>query len=122
MSHDDRSGGVSALLALLDRVAGLNVWVGGDVMLDEYVTGAVERISPAAPVPGVRAHATEHRLGGAANVARQIAALGARVTLAGVMGEDDAGGKLLEVCQAAGIDARALLRLGGRPPPSTRRV
>src|ERR1700739_923903 len=114
MSHDDRSGGVSALLALLDRVAWLTVWVVADVMLDEYVTGAVERISPEAPVPVVRAHATEHRLGGAANVARQIAALGARVTLAGVMGEDDAGGKLLELCQTAGIDARALLRLGGR--------
>ena len=122
MSHDDRSGGMSALLALLDRVAGLHVWVVGDVMLDEYVTGAVERISPEAPVPVVHAQVTEHRLGGAANVARQIAALGARVTLAGLTGEDDAGARLLRLCQTDGIDARAVLRVAGRQTTRKLRV
>ena len=84
MSEDDRGSSVGALLALLERFADLHVWVVGDLMLDEYVTGAVERISPEAPVPVVRVLGSEHRLGGAANVARQIAALGARVSLAGV--------------------------------------
>ena len=107
-------GDISALLALPDRFAGLNIWVIGDLMLDEYVTGAVERISPEAPVPVVRAQSTEHRLGGAANVARQIAMLGARVSLAGICGEDAPGEELLRLCTASGIDTRAVLKLSGR--------
>ncbi|HEY6823404.1 MAG TPA: PfkB family carbohydrate kinase, partial [Steroidobacteraceae bacterium] len=107
-------GNISALLALPDRFAGLHIWVVGDLMLDEYVTGAVERISPEAPVPVVRAQATEHRLGGAANVARQIATLGARVSLAGICGADPPGEELLQLCAQAGIDTRAVLKLEGR--------
>jgi D-beta-D-heptose 7-phosphate kinase / D-beta-D-heptose 1-phosphate adenosyltransferase len=114
MSAAEQGGGVSALLALLERFTPLHVWVVGDVMLDEYVTGAVERVSPEAPVAVVRAHATEHRLGGAANVARQIAALGARVSLAGVTGDDEAAVKLRQLCGAAGIDTRAVLALAER--------
>jgi D-beta-D-heptose 7-phosphate kinase / D-beta-D-heptose 1-phosphate adenosyltransferase len=107
-------GDIAALLALPDRFAELDIWVVGDLMLDEYVTGTVERISPEAPVPVVRAQATEHRLGGAANVARQIATLGARVSLAGICGEDAAGDELLQLCAQAGIDTRAVLKLPGR--------
>jgi D-beta-D-heptose 7-phosphate kinase/D-beta-D-heptose 1-phosphate adenosyltransferase len=107
-------GDISALLALPDRFADLNIWVIGDLMLDEYVTGTVERISPEAPVPVVRAQSTEHRLGGAANVARQIAMLGARVSLAGICGEDAPGEELLRLCAASGIDTRAVLKLAGR--------
>jgi len=107
-------GNISALLALPDRFADLDIWVVGDLMLDEYVTGSVERISPEAPVPVVRAQSTEHRLGGAANVARQIATLGARVSLGGICGEDPAGDELLQLCAHAGIDTRAVLKLQGR--------
>jgi D-beta-D-heptose 7-phosphate kinase / D-beta-D-heptose 1-phosphate adenosyltransferase len=107
-------GNISTLLALPDRFADLNIWVIGDLMLDEYVTGTVERISPEAPVPVVRAQATEHRLGGAANVARQIATLGAHVNVAGICGEDAAGDELLQLCALAGIDTRAVLKLAGR--------
>ena len=107
-------GDISALLALPDRFADLNIWVIGDLMLDEYVTGTVERISPEAPVPVVRAQSTEHRLGGAANVARQIAMLGARASLAGICGEDAPGEELLRLCTASGIDTRAVLKLSGR--------
>jgi D-beta-D-heptose 7-phosphate kinase/D-beta-D-heptose 1-phosphate adenosyltransferase len=107
-------GDTSALLALPERFAGLNLWVVGDLMLDEYVTGTVERISPEAPVPVVHAQFTEQRLGGAANVARQIATLGAHVSLAGVCGQDDAGEQLLQLCTQAGVDARAVLKLPGR--------
>ena len=105
---------MGALLALPDRFADLNIWVVGDLMIDEYLTGTVERISPEAPVPVVRAQGSERRLGGAANVARQIAILGARVSVAGVCGEDAAAQQLLELCAAAGIDTRGVVELPGR--------
>ena len=82
---------LSTLLSALDRYSSLKIWVVGDLMLDEYVMGAVDRVSPEAPVPVVRVRETEHRLGGAANVARQVAALGAKVSLAGTIGTDAAG-------------------------------
>jgi rfaE bifunctional protein kinase chain/domain len=67
------------------------VLVVGDVMLDRYWFGEVERISPEAPVPVVRVGRTEERLGGAANVARNVAALRARAGLLSVLGDDEAG-------------------------------
>jgi rfaE bifunctional protein kinase chain/domain len=67
------------------------ILVVGDVMLDRYWFGDVNRISPEAPVPVVRVEKSEERLGGAANVARNAAALGARVSLLGVVGQDEAG-------------------------------
>ena len=67
------------------------VLVVGDVMLDRYWFGEVSRISPEAPVPVVKIDRSEERPGGAANVARNIAALGARVTLLSVVGRDQAG-------------------------------
>ncbi|MEJ0005107.1 MAG: PfkB family carbohydrate kinase [Steroidobacteraceae bacterium] len=82
----------------------------GDLMLDEYVMGAVDRVSPEAPVPVVRVRDTEHRLGGAANVARQVAALGAKVILGGVIGQDAAGDDLLRLCAVSRIDTRGVVR------------
>jgi rfaE bifunctional protein kinase chain/domain len=76
-------------------VAAARVLVVGDVMLDRYWFGEVERISPEAPVPVVRIARHEERPGGAANVARNAAALGAQVTLVSVVGDDEAG-KTLE--------------------------
>src|SRR5690349_8171964 len=104
----------SSLLPILDRYRSMHVWVVGDLMLDEYVMGAVERISPEAPVPVVRVRDTEHRLGGAANVARQVAALGATVSLAGVIGNDTAGDDFLRLCAASNIDTRAVIRVAER--------
>jgi len=74
-----------------DSVARTRVLVVGDVMLDRYWFGDVERISPEAPVPVVKIARTEERPGGAANVARNAAALGAPTTLLSVTGEDEAG-------------------------------
>src|SRR5258706_4267674 len=65
--------------------------VVGDVMLDRYWFGEVERISPEAPVPVVRVRTTEERLGGAANVARNVVSVGARAGLLSVVGADEAG-------------------------------
>ena len=74
-----------------ERVRAGRVLVVGDVMLDRYWFGDVERISPEAPVPVVRIARTEERPGGAANVARNAAALGARTALLSVVGDDEAG-------------------------------
>jgi D-beta-D-heptose 7-phosphate kinase/D-beta-D-heptose 1-phosphate adenosyltransferase len=99
--------GRQALLGLLEGCRNREVWILGDVMLDEYVTGDVRRISPEAPVPVLRVGGVQHRLGGAANVARQVVTMGARAVLAGVVGDDGYGRKLVEECVALGIDARA---------------
>jgi D-beta-D-heptose 7-phosphate kinase/D-beta-D-heptose 1-phosphate adenosyltransferase len=105
---------LTTLLSALERYSSLTVWVVGDLMLDEYVMGAVDRVSPEAPVPVVRVRETEHRLGGAANVARQVAALGARVSLAGTIGTDAAGDDLLRLCVNCGIDTRGVVRVAQR--------
>ena len=86
-------------------IAGVNVLVVGDIMLDRYWFGEVERISPEAPVPVVRVARREDRLGGAANVARNIVALGARATLLGIVGDDEAGGQVGRLAREAGIAA-----------------
>ncbi|MBU0601716.1 MAG: D-glycero-beta-D-manno-heptose-7-phosphate kinase [Gammaproteobacteria bacterium] len=89
----------------LPDTRGVRILVAGDVMLDRYWFGDVQRISPEAPVPVVKIDRVEERPGGAANVARNCAALGARVSLLSVVGADDAGRTLRAQMQAAGIDA-----------------
>jgi len=81
------------------------VLVVGDVMLDRYWFGEVSRISPEAPVPVVKVERSEERPGGAANVARNIAALGARASLLSVVGADEAGQTLERLLAASAIDA-----------------
>jgi len=91
-------------LALPATVAA-RVLVVGDVMLDRYWFGDVTRISPEAPVPVVKVEKSEERPGGAANVARNIAALEAQATLLSVVGADEAGRTLARLLADAGIDA-----------------
>jgi len=86
----------------------LRVLVAGDVMLDEYRFGDTGRISPEAPVPVVRTQGTERRPGGAANVACNIAALGAHVQLAAVIGADDRGQVLSELLVAADVECHLI--------------
>ncbi len=81
------------------------VLVVGDVMLDRYWFGEVSRISPEAPVPVVKVQRTEERPGGAANVARNAAALGADVALLSVVGDDEPGGTLRRLVEEAGVAA-----------------
>ena len=80
------------------------ILVVGDVMLDRYWFGEVSRISPEAPVPVVKVERTEERPGGAANVARNCAALGARVALLSVVGADEAGHTLARLMKDSGIE------------------
>ncbi len=90
------------------------VLVVGDVMLDRYWYGATSRISPEAPVPVVKVEQSEDRPGGAANVALNIAALGAPAWLVGVTGTDEAADSLTARLTAAGVDAR-FQRIQGQP-------
>lgn len=85
--------------------AGARVLVVGDVMLDRYWFGEVERISPEAPVPVVKIARSEERPGGAANVARNAAALGAQVTLLSVVGDDEPGATLARLLVAERVQA-----------------
>ena len=94
------------------------VLVVGDVMLDRYWFGEVSRISPEAPVPVVRIERTEERPGGAANVARNCAALGARTQLLSVVGEDEAGERLAKLVEEAGV--RANLHRDGSIPTTVK--
>ncbi len=89
---------------LLQKLAEVRLLVVGDVMLDRYWFGDVSRISPEAPVPVVKVERCEERLGGAANVARNAAALGARAGLLSVVGNDEAGATLRRLLTESGIE------------------
>ena len=94
-----------ALIPSADRLSQARVLVVGDAMLDRYWFGGVDRISPEAPVPVVRVTREEIRLGGAANVAMNVVALGAQGTLLTVVGDDPAGRSLRELLEQQGIRA-----------------
>jgi D-beta-D-heptose 7-phosphate kinase/D-beta-D-heptose 1-phosphate adenosyltransferase len=81
----------SRLNALVQQLAGVRVLVAGDIMLDRFIYGEISRISPEAPVPVLRTERTELALGGAGNVVRNLTAVGARPSFAGVVGEDTEG-------------------------------
>jgi len=106
----------------LDRLASKSVTVVGDVMLDEYVWGDVDRISPEAPVPVVRVRERTRIPGGAANAAAGVAALGAHASLVGVLGDDEAGRALRVQVEHRGIDASHLIAAGGRATTTKTRV
>ena len=91
------------LAALVRKLAGRRVAVAGDVMLDHFIIGRVDRISPEAPVPVVLWQREEARPGGAANVARNCAALGARTQLLSVVGRDEAGDRLVKLMKNEGV-------------------
>src|ERR687895_777350 len=93
---------------------GAQILVVGDAMLDKFIAGRVTRISPEAPVPVVAFDHEMHRIGGAANVAHNVTALGGRATLVAVTGQDDRASVLEGSCRAAGVTP-ALVRDAGRP-------
>jgi D-glycero-beta-D-manno-heptose-7-phosphate kinase len=104
------------------RLAGRVVLVVGDVMLDHFVIGRVERISPEAPVPVVLFEHEHYRLGGAANVAHNVAALGGRAELVAVVGQDPEGGRLCSEVEARAIGIRGIVTDGSRPTTRKLRV
>ncbi|HJZ71735.1 MAG TPA: D-glycero-beta-D-manno-heptose-7-phosphate kinase [Vicinamibacterales bacterium] len=107
---------------LVQQFDGVPVLVVGDVMLDRFIVGRVTRISPEAPVPIVRFESEYARLGGAANVAHNLSALGARVSLVGIVGDDAAAATLRAQLAAAGMSADGLVVDRSRPTTEKVRV
>ena len=108
--------------SLLERARELRVLVVGDAMLDRYVEGSVRRISPEAPVPVVHVTGERSALGGAANVAAGVVALGANCVLVAAAGADEAGTRLREALDAAGISSDTIVTTPGRPTIQKTRI
>jgi rfaE bifunctional protein kinase chain/domain len=108
--------------ARLEGAPRIRVLVVGDVMLDRYVTGVVERISPEAPVPVVRVLGERAALGGAGNVAANVTALGASCRLVGHVGQDPEGDALMGALAASGVGPDGVVRSGRRPTTVKTRV
>src|SRR5918996_2224955 len=98
------------------------ILVVGDIMCDHYVWGDVERISPEAPVQILRWEREVDRPGGAANAAMNLAALGCRVHLVGLIGADEPGRRLLKILQDNGIDVHGVVQSNDRPTTLKTRV
>jgi D-beta-D-heptose 7-phosphate kinase/D-beta-D-heptose 1-phosphate adenosyltransferase len=109
-------------LEILDRIAELRLAVVGDAMVDRFLWGEVERISPEAPVPVVRLRRETVKLGGAANVAANIRALGAAVELLAAAGTGETSRTLATLLAEHGIDTGGLLRIEGRPTTLKTRI
>lgn len=107
---------------LLKRVNGVPLLVLGDVILDEYLEGRVSRISPEAPIPILQVDNERRSLGGASYVAALASALGGRVRLAGVVGDDPTGEALFHLAEKSGLDTRGLLTGLGRMTPLKTRL
>ena len=104
-----------ALIQALQTLGAPRVAVVGDFMIDRYIWGDAERVSPEAPVPVVRAHREEDRLGGAGNVAANLAALGATPLCFGALGRDSSGDALQAALEDAGGEAAGMIRCADRP-------
>jgi rfaE bifunctional protein kinase chain/domain len=109
------------LKTLLDLAEGRRVAVVGDAMLDVYLRGDVDRISPEAPVPVVRVKERKLALGGAANVANNIVTIGAKCELVSAVGDDHAGATLREMLRQVRTDTRSLVTVS-RPTTTKTRV
>jgi len=106
---------------LAASLAGTHVLVVGDAMLDKFISGRVTRLSPEAPVPVVMFDHESHRIGGAANVAHNITALGGHATLVAITGQDEAAATLAHACRDANI-APALVGDASRPTTTKVRI
>src|SRR5437773_5223337 len=108
--------------ALLRKMAGVRIVVLGDAMLDIYLAGDVDRISPEAPVPVVTVHTRRSALGGAANVAANVAAIGAECRLVAVIGDDARGASLRAELAQNRLADRHIVVAAARPTTSKTRV
>ena len=112
----------TALPELFQQFNNLHVLIVGDVMIDAYVWGRASRLSPEAPVPVVNVDRTENRLGGAANVALNVQALGATPLLCSVVGDDTGGDQLLQLLHQRDLPADGVIRSRHRPTTHKQRI
>jgi len=113
---------LAALRAVVARFAGRRIVVWGDLMLDRYFWGRVDRISPEAPVPVVEIERETFSLGGAGNVAANLRALGGEAVPVGVLGADADGDQLLQGFASRGIETSRVVRDSGRPTTVKTRI
>ncbi|MEJ7778777.1 MAG: bifunctional ADP-heptose synthase [Daejeonella sp.] len=99
---------------IFEKFNSLNILIIGDVMMDSYVWGKVERVSPEAPVPVVRVTRSENRLGGAANVALNVQSLGANPIICSILGNDNAGQGILKLLGDSNLSSEGILIIPGR--------
>jgi len=117
-----RPPALARLQQLVRSFAKARLLVVGDVMLDEYLWGDVERVSPEAPVPVVHVQRESHALGGAGNVVRNVVAMGAHCGFCAVVGDDDAGRQILDLLAKLGVDPGGVVVDPSRPTTRKTRV
>lgn len=110
------------LIPILESMGKPRILIVGDLILDRYVTGDVERISPEAPIPVLAARHRENRLGGAGNVAANLRSMDAEVHVLGVIGDDAKGRELLSLLRSIGVDTGGVLSVSGRPTTEKTRL
>ena len=103
------------LIQLVERLAGVRVLLVGDLMVDRYVFGNAERVSPEAPVPVLHFQQEQFRLGGAANVAANLATLGAKVRVVGMLGRDEMAIKARALLAELSVEEDGIVEVVGRP-------
>jgi len=113
---------LDSLQGIVGRFEGRRVLVLGDLMLDHYLWGHCERISPEAPVPVVEVQRETSSLGGAGNVAANLTALGGEPVLVGLVGDDERAQKLFDAFAARGVDTRSIVRDPSRPTTMKTRI
>jgi D-beta-D-heptose 7-phosphate kinase/D-beta-D-heptose 1-phosphate adenosyltransferase len=110
------------LEAVIERFPRVRILVVGDVFLDEYLFGEVDRVSPEAPVPVVHVASEATALGGAGNVVRNVVALGGECAFCSVVGDDGAGRRVVDLLKDLGVDPGGLVGTTGRPTTRKTRV
>lgn len=103
------------LFSIVDKYNDINILVVGDVILDEYIWGKATRLSPEAPVPVLDVKKHNYILGGAANVANNIAALKGKVSICGIVGEDNYAKETIDILNTSGIDSSCIITDTNRP-------
>lgn len=111
-----------SLLAVLEDIKDKHVLVVGDIMLDRYVWGDADRVSPEAPVLIVDVNKKDERMGGAGNVVANLLNLGVKVSLCGVVGDDYYGNKIISRLEDLGVDATGVIKDKDRPTSTKKRV
>jgi D-glycero-beta-D-manno-heptose-7-phosphate kinase len=110
------------VMQLIKKMKTSRIVVVGDIMIDRYLIGDTERVSPEAPVPVVTVRERQAKLGGAANVAANVAAVGARCHLVGVVGDDADGAAIRQELAVGHLDDKHVVTLAGRPTTSKTRI
>jgi D-beta-D-heptose 7-phosphate kinase/D-beta-D-heptose 1-phosphate adenosyltransferase len=106
------------LIDLVERLAGNTVVLIGDLMLDKYLYGDAERLSPDAPVPVLQFRKEDARLGGAGRVAADLATLGAKVRVVSMLGADETGAQIRKMLGEWSCDVSGIVETAGRPSTS----